>query len=221
MYEAATGGLYIMEGRMPTDRITGARLLGWLRKVIWRRAFEEKVKELRASVDARCAEFELDPSLPEIVRFKEDIPDLLVRDGEKMVRWIIDFADPREDIREDDGVFVMFERAYVPVVLRPWTVAEYYVPDLPERVTKIIVNRSGTHLYDGDGKEIVCFRAGVCDPHRLGDTGNRLRNAAILVNHYTRLNVTAQDLQQKYSATVEKVDGEWRVTDLSNDPATA
>jgi hypothetical protein len=178
------------------------------------------VFRLRMKVNRRARKYGLSPLLPELVAFKAELPEL-ISDPFGMPEFAISSINPRESCGWHDGVFVMYERMFGGI-LQIWTIANFHIPDIYQRLSLIVVNRSGMHLYDAGGKELAVFLACKCDPHRLADPGNRLQNAAIMVEHYTGTEVDWRELVGKYSATYEKDDaGNWQTVELSLDPATA
>ncbi len=183
------------------------------------------VPQLQAEVDERAKEFGLDPELPELVRLKQQLSGLYRDMGECYCHhFVTSRVDPEQDYSvSEEGVIIVQER-FLGCVLKPWTIAEYHFGDpiaLRQRLKRIVVNGSGTHLFDGDGRELICYGAGVCDPHRLMDTGNRLQNAVVIIEHHSGNKFDWRELIGVYSAVFELDDTGLSLADLNTDPATA
>lgn len=182
------------------------------------------VPQLQAEVDERALQFGLDPELPELVALKQSLPTEYGQWGEKHCRHVVEMIDPGRDFSVSaENVIVIHER-WLDWVLMPWTIAEHQFGGpamLREQLRRIVVNKSGTHLFDEDGHELICYAAGVCDPERLADPGNRLRNAATIIGHHTGREFDWTTLVGVYSAVFELNDGDLVIIDLSTDSATA
>lgn len=182
---------------------------------------EAAVSNTVKKIDERLTAHGLPLDLPEIVRLKTELPTILSKGMEEQVDWLISTIDPNENVTVYHGAIVVRERMFGGL-LKPWTIAQYHAKrDLAQECTLIKVDKSGTHLFGQRLEELVRFEAGVCDPHRLADPGNRLENAALIVRHYTGFPLKAFHLRGMYSAVVAReADGKWSLM-ASDDPYTA
>lgn len=186
------------------------------------------MNDLFAEIDRKVALYELNPQLPEIIELKRYIQKAAANDDLFTLRLMgmqVDSIDPTDYCyRSDDGTFYMQERMFGGV-LRWWTIIGYNYPGgeqtLRKQCTRIVVDGQGTYLYNATGDKLVYYPMARCEPNRLNDTGERRANAVAVVNHYTGIEISAEELWQQYSAIVnQQPDGSWSL-ELNPEPATA
>lgn len=154
-----------------------------------------------AQLDELVGRYGLDPKLPELIPYREGAARGELPPYPEL--WLMKL-DPRQDTVMRDGRLYVQERTFG-WALQPWTIAAQILGlRVVASISRIVVDRHGTHLYNSDGTELACFYAGVCDPRRLNDPGNRLHNAASYVNHYTGLELTGNDFRHQVSATFNR-----------------
>jgi hypothetical protein len=187
--------------------------------------FRRLVAEFLEEIDTRVRVFELDPDLEEIAMLKRDAPSIIGEDlsrGSTYRNLYLKWLNPYLDVSlKGDGSVVVQER-WFGHILHPWSLAEFHLKhwELGEKIQRIVVNSHGTHVFVDNDHRLILYLAGICNPHRMADPGNRLRVAAGIVRHHTGIDLDWRDLAGKYSATFVKTEDGWTQT-LSEDPATA
>jgi hypothetical protein len=178
-------------------------------------------------IQIRCEYYGLDQQLLEIQTLVRHVTWVTLNSThDPMVDKLIKMIDPWDCVRlTPHGVVVLSER-WFGHTLMPWTVIEWQLSRKRiHSLDTIMVSKSGTYLYRvrgvDDGLVLVAhYRAGVCDPDRFADPGNRLWNAARVVNYFTGLQLSADDLAGQYTARFDRTADGWSAT-YSKDPATA
>lgn len=169
------------------------------------------IKAFMDEVDTRVKVFKLDPDLPEIIELKAQARVIV---SGPLTHVYLGFLNPYEWCSYGGGRLVIHER-WFGQVLMPWTLAEFHHRKslLDRAITRIRIDKQGTHLYDRGGYEYVRYEGGVLNPDRLCDPGNRVTNAALMVNHFTGLALTKEELRPLYWAEfILDDDGQWQMT---------
>jgi hypothetical protein len=97
--------------------------------------------------------------------------------------------------------------------LRPWTIAARHLGSRATTgISRIMVDRAGTHLYDESGAELIRYEAGNCNPRALVQASGPLREAADVLARYTGQPVSWEDLVGRDSVTAARVEGKWSTT---------
>jgi hypothetical protein len=97
--------------------------------------------------------------------------------------------------------------------LRPWTIAARYLGSRATAgITRIVVDRTGTHLHDESGAERICYEAGNCNPRALVQDSGPLKEAAGILARYTGQSVSWEDLTDRDSVTAARADGAWSIS---------
>jgi hypothetical protein len=164
------------------------------------------VRNFIERVDFLIEYFEWDETLPEFAELKGKASDHL---HNPMI--VLRELDPHHSATTmADGSVVIFERPFGGTI-RTEHIAERLVGQLNELAGKIVANKQGTTVYDRHGGKLVTFQAGSIDPFRLGDTGNRYRNAAYVIERYSGQQFDGNSLVQRvHTITVTlQGDGTW------------
>lgn len=165
------------------------------------------VKGFVERVDFLIEYFEWDPTLPEFKKLKDDAAEHVKHNPMFELREL----DPHHSAATmADGSVYIFERTFGGTI-RTEHIAERLVGQLKEIAGKIVANKQGTTVYNRVGGKLVTFSAGSIDPYRLGDTGNRYRNAAYLIEHYSGKQFDGNTLVRRaHTITVTlQGDGTW------------
>lgn len=188
-------------------------------------ALDQKVAEFINEVDTHVRVFELDPNLPEILKIKRNARQMLSRSmGDGDARLAIMFLNPYKDVSYTSSHLTVHERMFGHV-LQAWSLVEFHLPAYEiEKIQRIRVDKSGTSVYAYQwDREVAHYSAGVLNPHRAGDPGNRVQNAAAFVDHFTGLNLLDnwRELHKYHWIEVTKQeDGSWSV-EYDTEPAYA
>ncbi len=193
---------------------------------------EQIATELLAELDARLMVFEIDPHMPRMAELRDLI--IKYRDEQdpniRLLRLAVHDVDPYSMVyRERNGTVYFAELPFGSRTIAPWDLIRWHLRGDWEfdSINKIVVNKNGTFFLHEDmiptnTRLLVHYAAGVCDPHRFADPGNRLDIAAQLITNMTDLEVGAAELVGKYSAiaTRDELTNSWTIT-FSDDPETA
>jgi hypothetical protein len=134
----------------------------------------------RARVNRLATKYGLDRQLDDLTSLKRRAKSI-VKNG--LDAYYLSMLDPEQEVSRDDGVVCVLER-WFGYALHAFTLARHFVPKLDERITMIVANGTGTHLYEGD-HELVNFMAGAIHADRLADPGNRYENACLIIKEFT------------------------------------
>ena len=178
------------------------------------RSHRAEIGAFIAEVDIRVRVFGLDPCLPEILALKSQASEILSSYmGSGMARVYLTWLNPYKDCTHEGLRLVVHERM-LGHVLNPWTLVEFHLGKgkVESICWRIRVDEDGTHIYGESGREFVLYKAGILNPGRLADPGNRVNNAALLINYITGLSLTRDELWPMYWAEITRGDGgRWNV----------
>jgi hypothetical protein len=188
--------------------------------------FDKMVAAFIAEIDNRVRAFELNPELPEIIELKAQAREIMaqaVKHRMRLDNLVLHDLNPYNDVVYTGSHLTIRERTFSHV-LRSWSLVEFHIgrwASLDDYITRITVDRTGTHVFSHHMREVVNYHAGKLDPHRLNDPGNRVENAIEFVKHFTGLDLNWQDFWPMYWAEFTKgEDGTWQV-EYDREPATA
>jgi hypothetical protein len=156
-----------------------------------RQELDRKVAEYITEIDTRVRVFELDPNLPEIARIKEVAPEMFAHPlGDASARLRLSWLNPYDSVAYSAGHLTIYERQFGHV-LQAWSLVEYHLAHYEiKEIVRIRVDGTGTRVYTyKPNREAVHYLAGILNPHRLADPGNRVQNAAAFVDHFTGLHL--------------------------------
>ena len=156
--------------------------------------------------------YRLDPALPELAELKAEAEQIVGLDIPSP-QYFLAMLNPRDDIRDYDGVAVLEERMFGHV-LRPWSLARYDCPRSDEELVRIVVDGQGAHRFEGSGmgdREDFWVRGAAINSHRLADPGNRYEIACEIIREFTGLQLLYTELVgNTRTITVTKdQDGAW------------
>jgi len=185
---------------------------------------DRAVAEHIAEIDTHVRVFGLDPTLPEILEAKEDARKLLSGPNRDFAHMIFHHLNPYQDVAYTGSHLTIHERMFGHV-LQAWSLVEFHLRHYEvDAITRIRVDGSGTRVYAYNlDHEVAHYCAGVLNPHRLADPGNRVQNAAAFVDHFTSLDLLTnwEDLHKYHWVEVTKQDdGTWQV-EYDSEPAYA
>lgn len=158
-------------------------------------AFDIKVTAMTKRIDIYVQFFGLDPSLPEVLDLKASTRDILAGEiGDSEMSVNLGRLNPYPSTHTEGRVRVIEERM-LGHLLNPWTLAEFHVgKPILGICTRIRVDGTGTHMFDENGTEYAHYKAGVLNPNRFVDEGNRVLNAMLFVEHFTGLKLVLEDV---------------------------
>jgi hypothetical protein len=142
--------------------------------------FDKMVAAFIAEIDNRVRAFELNPELPEIIELKAQAREIMaqaVKHRMRLDNLVLHDLNPYNDVVYTGSHLTIRERTFSHV-LRSWSLVEFHIgrwASLDDYITRITVDRTGTHVFSHHMREVVNYHAGKLDPHRLNDPGNRPR----------------------------------------------
>jgi hypothetical protein len=174
--------------------------------------------------DANIKLFGIDTSHPEVIEARKLISSYPTQPDEG-VGFFISLAVtssymnpvPFTQQRADGSLFIAERPGFAVGFWSPHFLADHNLGQgtIAKESSRITVDKEGTHFFMANGDEVVCFQTGACDPYRLADDGNRLRNAADIVRTYTGLALTTVDGSSffgQFKVELERLDSGWDIT---------
>ncbi len=172
---------------------------------------QAEIEAFRAEVDVHVRVFRLDPATPEIIELKENAREWITRMG-TTINCVFLWLNPYKSCTLTPGVNLVIQERWFGHILHPWTLAEFHIGQdlLLRRCQRIRIDQHGTHIFDDRGIEYVRYEAGVLNPNRFADPGNRVDNATRFVNYFTGLSLEMEQLWPMYWAEFTKgEDDKW------------
>lgn len=184
----------------------------YIRTRLENRRINCETAEFIAEVNTHVRVYGLDPNLPEIVSLREHAREIIA-DPFGAPDLILSWLNPYDSCVVHRGQHVTIYERMFGHVLHPISLIEHHLKDYTlEVINRVQVDGSGTRLYAYNGQEVALYHAGVLNPHRLADPGNRVRNAVAVVEHFTGLSLDWEDLWRHHWAEFNlDEDGTWQI----------
>lgn len=163
--------------------------------------------EFLVSIADHIEKYGLNPTLPELQQLKARAEAIIKLDQKTGLNhrgvWLMRL-DPYQYVKWYNGTLIIMQEAETSV-LSPCSLIHYHLSslDLATAIQKIVVDQTGTYIYAGDGRELV-----RC-PAAEGDPNTSLRLGAQIVNNFTWLKVTPEELWQMQRATFSLTGNGW------------
>jgi hypothetical protein len=180
-------------------------------RAIEQAVFETEVREFLAELDDHIRVFRLDPELPEILDLKANVRDIMVGQMSDFMHMWFFWINPYKDVTVMQGGELIIHERWLGHLLSPMSLVEFHLDKqrFARSCHRIVVDINGTRAYSDYGTLLVSYEAGVLNPNRFADPGNRVNNAILFVEHFTGLKLTLEEMWPLYAAEFALVDGEW------------